>query len=456
MDGLRRLIAEELQIGSQHALALGTSGGSPNPDLRDDLRGTHEARLIKNVIDSCKEFLVNGNMNGAAGHLRDAARLYCMHYGEEGQDAEHIFGNVRLADQVLHILRNIGDVMTRRKDVLGRLVKILEEASARINLGGPYHVHPSSYIAEGRESDRLYRKIIKFIVDHIAIKSNMTVGRSRMVASDAGRVPAFPVTLNSVPPYADYLAATGDDGSLTGGKPIIWEYSYNQIPQKLVFEVFPNVSEGEAGVDENGKFIIFKKDWNIDRDRARDGTLQPEDILDGMPKPDESLQIVAKTLALPEIMSHELTHLINVLRSGGVRYTAKGGDKQFDPSTPEYASSTEELQAYYTESASRLDRILDLPLVEIAKKWDMDYVYYLAIRDRRRFIRAFIHVLMERRHGDVWEKATESAKRRFAKRVYELYGQYAGSSKPGLRQMVKYLAGSKLQPPRKMRRSYDE
>jgi hypothetical protein len=84
----------------------------------------------------------------------------------------------------------------------------------------------------------------------------------------------------------------------------------------------------------------------------------------------------------------------------------------------------------------------------------MDYVYYLAIRDRKRFINAFLYVIIERRHPTVWQNASDEAKRRLTKRIYELYDQYLGSKKLGLRQMVKYLAGSKLKPPRVMQRTY--
>lgn len=148
IDVLRHIIKEELQIGSQHALALGTANLPPRPDLRDDLRGSHETGLIENLINSCKAYLVAGNAEGAAGHVRQAARAYSMHYGEGGGGAENIFGNARLAEQVLHIVHNIGDVMTRRKDVLERLVHALEQASSKINLGDAQHVHPSTYIAE--------------------------------------------------------------------------------------------------------------------------------------------------------------------------------------------------------------------------------------------------------------------------------------------------------------------
>ena len=269
-----------------------------------------------------------------------------------------------------------------------------------------------------------------------------------------GKVPAVPVAIVAVPPYSEYVKATGDDGSKTGNKPIIYEYSYNKIPSKLRFEILPSLSEGSAGIDANGVFVIFKKDWNVDIQKIEQGTLEARDIIKGMPKSDEAKKIVIDTINERDLFSHEITHFINVLRSGGVAYTAKGGDAIFDYGSKEYASSTEELQAYYTEGASRLDRILGMPLKDIAKKWDMDYVYYLAIRDVKRFIKAFIYVMIERRHPAVWDNASDAAKRRLTKRVYELYNQYVGGQNPGIRQMVKYLAGSKLKPPREITKEY--
>ena len=313
-----------------------------------------------------------------------------------------------------------------------------------------------SVLHEARESDILYRNIIKFFIERIVVESNLLPGRPTMVKNPygQGKVPAFPIALSSIPPYSEYVQATGDDGSKTGNKPIIYEYSYNRIPKKLKFEILPNLSEGSAGIDANGVFVIFKKDWQVDTQKIEDGALSAKDIIVGMPKADEAKKIVVDTISQRELLSHEITHFINVLRTGGVPYPAKGGDAQFDYGSKEYASSTEELQAYYTEGASRLDRILDMPLADIVKKWDMDYVYYLAVRDVKRFIKAFTYVIIERRHPAVWNNADNSAKRRLAKRVYELYSQYVGGQKPGLRQMVKYLAGSKLKPPREIQTVY--
>lgn len=313
-----------------------------------------------------------------------------------------------------------------------------------------------SIIHEARESDQIYLKIIEFFIGHIVTQDNLTASKSKMLPNPMGKgkIPSFPVSLNGVPPYSQYVQETGDDGSKTGGKPIIYEYSYNNIPKKVRFEVVPNISEGGAGIDENGAFLIFKKDWNIDMSKVQDGTLQAGDIVQGMPRMEETKKLVEDVVNQPEFFAHENTHIINVLRSGGVRYIAKGGDKQFQYGTKEYSSSTEELQAYYIEGSYRLNRLLDKPLKEYARKWDMDYIYYLAIRDRRRFMKAFLYVIIERRHPTVWQNSSEEAKRRLIKRIYELYDQYAGSQKIGLRQMVKYLAGSKLKPPRKIEKEY--
>ena len=315
---------------------------------------------------------------------------------------------------------------------------------------------PLATIHEARESDQIYLKIINFFVDHIVLESNLTVSKSKMVRNPvgAGRVPAFPATLNTVPPHQQYVQATGDDGSLTGGKPIIYAHSYNNIPKKVKFEVVPNIGEASAAVDEHGVFVIFKKDWNIDMDKVHNGTLQAQDIVQGMPRVDEVKKLINDVVKQPEFFAHETTHIIDTLRSGGVYYPSKGGPKQFEYGTEEYSSSTEELQAYYIEGSYRLSRLLDKPLKEYVKKWDMDYIYYLAIRDRKRFINAFLYVIIERRHPTVWQNCTPQTKRRFMKRIYELYDQYVGSQKLGLRQMVKYLAGSKLRPPRKIEKDY--
>jgi len=468
---LRQLIVEELQIGSQHALALQTGGGHVHNDLQNDYRGSHPSQLILGLLEAEKGFLLSGNASGEAGSLNMAASHYADHFEEDSDLAIKIYGSSKLASQVLHIAKNIGDVMVKRKDVLERLVKILDKASSNINLVGPYHVHPSSYIAEARDTLPIYSKIIDFLKTRVYSQNNLQINKptlTRLEISVDGQeviaaVPNYKITIKSLPPYADYVAATGDDGSATGGKPIIWEHTYNTKLANVGFRVTPDIGTGAGGAFDDSNFIFHKDDWNIDLRKLADGTLSKQELSAGLPGAQAALSSLLSTVE--DLLNHEKVHLISYLRTGveSVRRVGGSGDARFVMGTPKYYSTKEEIWAYFLEGAKRFERILDIPVVKdghflLPKKKDMDYVYYLAIRDKKKFIRAFINVIIIERHGrQHWDGMDAEARKRFIKNVSELYDKNVGSQKIAVRQMVKYLAGSKLKPPaRELMRDYSK
>jgi len=323
-----------------------------------------------------------------------------------------------------------------------------------------------SVLHEARESDEIYYKIGQFFVQKVAVPQNLATNKisstKHAVYLPGKALPVMapvptividfkPDILNIVP-YGDYVAYTGDDGSKTRGQPIIWEYSYNKIFSKLQFHVVPYINNATAGMTDEGLYLFYKNDWKIDRNLlANKKNIPREQLVDGMPSPQEALQLILNQIKNnTTTFVHEVTHLTNLMRSGGVAYRAKGGDKQYIVGSKEYVSSTEELQSLQIELETHLRKVLqETDINKIYETYDADFMYYLAIRDKIKFVRAFFwNPVINLWSFQAWNKMTPKSKKGLIKRLNEMYDHHLGSKEPGLRKMVKYLASTKMRPMR--------
>ena len=117
--------------------------------------------------------------------------------------------------------------------------------------------------------------------------------------------------------------------------------------------------------------------------------------------------------SMNNVITHELTHALNKLRSKGALWAAKG-KKQFNPETSDYAQSTEEMQA----------RII--PVINDIKskmqnknsKEGRDFASLVAKRDAHGFISS---VLSRYGYDLYFNRLDDKTKKRYIKRLIDIF-----------------------------------
>jgi hypothetical protein len=314
-----------------------------------------------------------------------------------------------------------------------------------------------------RQSVDIYYKIGQFFIDKVVLPQNLITNKISSTdqvvfprGSESISVPVPTLIVNLDPnlvkslPYSEYVAYTSDDGSQTKGKPIIWEYSYNKIFSQLSFHIVPYINDATAGMSSDGTYVLYKNDWVIDRDLlVGQKNIPREQLVKGMPSPDGAMRLILEQIKTKSVVfAHEITHLANLLRSGGIAYRAKGGDKQFQVGSKEYVDSTEELHAFQIESETYLRNTLkETDIKKIYETYASDFIYFLALRNKIKFMRAFFWAVVVDRFGiQAWNNMKTETKRRLVKSLDVMYDRHAGSKEPAVRKMVKYLASTGNRP----------
>ena len=263
-----------------------------------------------------------------------------------------------------------------------------------------------------RKTDSVYGEISNYIADLLRDPKNFGVSRHIYKYRDphlgAAYVPSvvlhdFLQGASWISEYKKFREQTGDDNNV-----IKTVSHFRNMIKDLVIRILPYVVRPEAGGDMNisGEMRVFLHTWKAkpatpdELGRAVEETNDTSkriEILFG----ESQLPFIDKIEAgipsgrfvnhVEEILSHELGHYINAVRSSGESsyydnrkaFRAAGGPRgkylQFKTHTKEYARSTEEWQARYTSLFHYISKVFrmkfpdlenDIAAYKAAKEYD--------------------------------------------------------------------------------------
>lgn len=254
-------------------------------------------------------------------------------------------------------------------------------------------------IISERATDEIYGKIADYFNEQLSDENNFyakaTVYGFKSKEYD-GFVPAITIHFKSPPDwqkkFEEYKQFTGDDRIINSSM------KYQLMMGKLRIYILPGIVRPDAGGDMSSKGVmrIFLHSWKppvATADEIPRNMFNPsvEDIGTIWSKKEESTGVevgrTARNLEkaidgvkagrfakyIEDVLSHEIGHYINATRSIGDKdfkprdFRAKGKSKQFDTSTKEYARSSEEWQARYTEALYQMQRAFKIKMPDLEK-----------------------------------------------------------------------------------------
>jgi len=277
----------------------------------------------------------------------------------------------------------------------------------------------NSIIAE-RLTDKFYGAISHYIYE-LLLDENRFTARAQIYGTNdgTGYIPSITIyftnaTLSNLN-YKKYQDATGDD-SIIKNVQDLKEFLY-----KLDITILPRfISPGAAGdMSSRGKMRIFLPNWNPKP--VSEEELKPiKDYIEIKPEEAEKVwgererRNIEKALDgakagrfakyIEDVLSHEIGHYINAFRSSRKDFKpkdfrAKGGEKQFKIGTKEYARSTEEWQARFTEALFYIRKALKIQLPDLESDLKKKNDWYQEVhldQDWREMERSF-----EKKYADI-------------------------------------------------------
>jgi hypothetical protein len=235
--------------------------------------------------------------------------------------------------------------------------------------------------------------------------------------------------------YNDYIRISGDNkGDIIPG----FE-TFKHVIENFTIMIYPaNIFPGaRATMDDKGIMNIYLRGWQVDpsffdkREQGKHVNLPlPENIFRACPDIEIIKALIGKQSGLISIVTHELAHYINSIRSSGVNYRSKGGDKQYDPNAQEYYDSTEEIQARLIQYINRFNSFINNRELDELYGETYSLMYYLAMGYPQEFINGFYANIISPELGSLEAELSFPARKRLIKRLTDVYNHYRDERHP--------------------------